>query len=164
MEVMFGFIQAHDQNLMPSHIMADALRQSMLPHHSQWLHLPPDGVVTRAYLQTVPQTDRISKQRAWHILQRLLLPRDRDLTDGSKFLWWLWIANLAQHQAEVVGSGIQKAELVAVNARSAVIDFTRVDLSLVQVHLTESRAGLTVQLYCRVGNRVTPLHYPRITR
>ena len=57
----------------------------------------------------------------------------------------LWIANLAQHQAEVVGSGIQKAELVAVDARSAVVAFTRVDQSSVQVELTASRAGLTVR-------------------
>ena len=78
-------------------------------------------------------------------MQNLLLPRDQDLTDGSKFLWWLWVANLAQQQTEVVGGGIQKAELVAVDADSAVVAFTRVDQSLVQVELTEGRAGLIVR-------------------
>ena len=75
------------------------------------------------------------------MLQNLLLPRDQDLTDGSKFLWWLRVANLAQHQAEVVSVGIQKAGLLAVNACSAVVAFTRLDLSVVQVQLTASRAA-----------------------
>ena len=112
---------------------------------TQWLHLPSDGVIRRANLQMVPQTDRISKRRVWYILRNLLLPRDQDLTDGSKFLWWLWVANLAQQQTEVVGGGIQKAELVAVDADSAVVAFTRVDQSLVQVQLTETRSGLIVR-------------------
>ena len=92
----------------------------------------------------VPQTDRISKRRAWHVLQNLVLPRDRDLTDGVNFQWWLWLANLAQHQAEVIGVGIRTAQLVHLNANCAVLQFTRVDQSVVQVRLTEKRSKLTV--------------------
>ena len=46
----------------------------------------------------------------------LSLPADRDLTDGSKFLWWLWVANLGPRLSQVVGDGIVLAELREVQA------------------------------------------------
>ena len=92
----------------------------------------------------VPQTKRISKAKAWHILQNLVLPKDRNLTDGSKFCWWLWVANLAHHQVEIIGPGIRVAELVHVDAHSAVVAFTRVDQSVTRVRLAANRGVLSV--------------------
>ena len=77
----------------------------------QWLQFPETGIFTQTYAAQVPQTDRIGNRRALDILRGLSLPQDRDLTDGSKFLWWLWVANLGPRLSQVVGDGIALAKL-----------------------------------------------------
>ena len=81
----------------------------------------------------MPTTDRIGNRRAFDILCSLSLLADRDLNDGFKFLWWLWIANFGPRLSEVVGDGIASAELQEVQADcdmridSVLTSFTRND-------------------------------------
>ena len=143
-----GYVRLHPGSrprldAKPRYYLGIATEHAPAPH-AQWLSLPLNGVFTRAHGQIVPQTDRISKADAWAMLQTLVLPRDRDLTDGTKFRWWLWIANIAPRVA-VIGAGIRMAELVTRNERSAVIEFTRVDQSVVRVQLAANRSGLSVR-------------------
>ena len=108
--------------------------------------MPEPGIFTQTYAAQVPATDRIGNRRAFDILCSLSLPADRDLTDGSKFLWWLWVANLGPRLSEVVGHGITSAELREVQAAcgmridSVLMSFTRND-SVCFVRLSLDQRG-----------------------
>ena len=110
----------------------------------QWMQLPPSGIFTMADAFLVPVTDRIGHKRAWDILGSLEFPADRDLTDGSKFLWWLWVANLASREAEIVGPGIVGAHCTAFykdqDAGHATVEFTRADDSVSLVSVSHGRS------------------------
>ena len=94
----------------------------------------------------MPTTDRIGKRRAWDILEKLALPADGDLTDGSKFLWGLWVPKLADRVPDVIGNGIVRASLSARgDVHGASVAFTRVDASVCVVRLFRDERGQLVR-------------------
>ena len=104
--------------------------------------MPGSGVFTQTFAVQMPVTDRIGHRRALDILGTLHLPEDRDLTDGSKFLWWLWVANLGPRVSDVIGGGIVCAELLTFHDHfGADFAFTRVDASVCFVTLSFDRRG-----------------------
>ena len=82
-----------------------------------------------------------------------------DITDGSSFLWWLWVAGFGNGRvAVVIGSGLQKAEVLCNRDEEKLVRFQRVDDTLVHVGLSYVRVRrsawqleLSVWLHAPVG-------------
>ena len=67
-------------------------------------------IVTLEFAAAVPQIDRIGKQEALRTLQTLCqgpLPTDAH----AAFKWWLFVSNLGNTTARIIGPGIVSAEL-----------------------------------------------------
>ena len=122
----------------------------------QWTQFPETGFFTQTYAARVPQTDRIGNRRAFDILRCLSLPQDRDLTDGSKFLWWLWVANLGPRLSQVVGHGIALAELqkVQTDCGEVLTSFTRNDSVCFVCLSLDPRGNVKVRHWVEANARV----------
>jgi hypothetical protein len=154
-----GYVRIHPGNKPKSDAAPKYFPNSATEHvgspSRQWMQMPMGGVYTTAHAALVPQTDRIGKQRAWQIFESLDPTRDQDLTDGSKFLWWLWVANFGPLVPYVVGPGILGAQFIA-NAgasRDATVVFTRNDQSscFVTLRWKVKRYGLRLEMNCDCG-------------
>ena len=74
------------------------------------------------------QTDRIGKTRVWAwILSLGAAEHMSDVTDGTQFRWWLWIATLVQGHGNVVGAGISRVRMHTNGISWAEFYFNRID-------------------------------------
>ena len=127
---------------------------------NQWTRIwSPDGVFTKQDAQDIAQGDWIGRKRAWH---QLFLVSDGvpvDTTDGSSFLWWLWVAGFGNgREQKVIGSGLRKAELVRNRGEEKLVSFQRADDTLVHVGLSYVHVRrytwtleLSIRLHAPVG-------------
>ena len=67
---------------------------------NQWTRIwSGDGVFTKERAKYIAQGDWIGRKQAWHQLSSLNDPVPVDITDGSQFLWWLWVAGFGNGRA-----------------------------------------------------------------
>ena len=101
----------------------------------EWSMLPSNNIFTGADAKRVPTIDRIGKKRAWEMLYHLPETFPLDITTGTHFKWWLWVANLADRTHEVIGDGIASAVVTMCDCSRASFTFTHVDGSECYVDL-----------------------------
>ena len=103
----------------------------------QWKRIwSEDGVFSINDARLIPQGDRIGRKEAWKRLSSLRHDVPFDITDGTKFLWWLWVASFGSKLEPVVGCGLRKAEVVRDMDESKIVRFERVNDTCVHVGLS----------------------------
>ena len=97
---------------------------------------------TARHATSVPQTDSIGKNRIWAwVLSLGAAEHMFDVTDGTQFRWWLWVATL-EHSHNVVGAGISSAEIHTNGISWADFIFNRIDGSGCFVTLLARSSGV----------------------
>ena len=103
---------------------------------NQWTRIwSEDGVFTIDDARHIAQGDRIGRKEAWKQLSSLSGDVPSDITDGTKFLWWLWVAGFGSRLEPVIGCGLRKVEMIHQSFESKLVRFERVNGSLVHVGL-----------------------------
>ena len=104
---------------------------------NQWTRIWAEhGVFSIGDARVVPQGDRIGRKEAWRILSALGDQTPLDLTDGSCFLWWLWICSFGAKLNQVIQCGLQTAELTEADNETKLLKFGRRDDTVVHVALS----------------------------
>ena len=101
----------------------------------QWIALH-GRIVTLEFAAAVPQIDRIGKQEALRTLQTLCmgpLPTDAD----AAFKWWLFVSNLGNKTARIIGPGIVSAELEDQWDNGVMLLFERQDGTKVRLEIQQ---------------------------
>jgi hypothetical protein len=118
------------------------------PQASQaWMPSEMQLPFTAAQAHTVPQGDRIGKQKVWQWVQSTDFGPsgdDLDITSGAAFTWWLWVATLEQSHGNVVGAGILSATVTTDGHSWAQFRFTRCDDTGCLVLLRKEKHGTLI--------------------
>ena len=97
-------------------------------------------ILKLGFAKAVPQIDRIGKQEALRTLQTLCLgplPTDARAT----FKWWLFVGNLGDKTARIIGPGIISAELEDQWENGVMLLFERQDGTKVRLEIHQPRRG-----------------------
>ena len=87
-------------------------------------------------LRLIPQIDRLTCQDAFNCLTRYPLGSIVDLTDGSRFPWPRFIANLGRMVPDIMGTGsITNVRLADVQCNKVILELTRSDEIRVRLSL-----------------------------
>ena len=92
------------------------------------------------FAKAVPQTDRMSKQKALRTLQTLCLgplPTDARAT----FKWWLFVSNLGNKTERIIGPGIVSAKLEDQWDIGVKLPFERRDGTKVRLEIHQPQRG-----------------------
>ena len=115
---------------------------------NQWTRIWADGgVFTIGDARLVPQNDRIGRKEAWRILSALGDQTPLDLTDGTRFAWWLWVSSFDAKMSQVIQRGLCKAELSETRPRMKLLTFGRFDETVVHVGLVQGKWHLELWVW-----------------
>jgi hypothetical protein len=122
----------------------------------QWTTASDSGIFSLARTELVPQSDKLGKHQIWLCVQRLLnaneipsLPNALDITDGEQVRWWLWVCNLGFHTRDVIGSGIDAAQVSHTGFEKVLFTFRRIDGTSAEVELGMERSSFGSMLRVR---------------
>ena len=78
------------------------------------MYQKPPRVYTRNYAESIPQHDRMGRNRMFEKLKSLPQSRPLELTTSTvdAFPWWLWLPTIGMHREEIIGNGIKRFALM----------------------------------------------------